>query len=88
MDEVGFKFFSGIGVFLIAFPVEIAGIEIPQFFQTEGPDGDVVYAHRPLWNFFLVLRALGGEILFLVFALFFPSGFSQFVSAMTSYGLS
>ena len=47
-DKVGFKPFFGVDVFLIACTFEVTDIEFFHFFQTESPDGDVMYSHKSI----------------------------------------
>lgn len=47
-DKVGFKSFLRVDVFLIACTFEVTDIEFFHFFQTESPDGDVMYSHKSI----------------------------------------
>ena len=47
-DKVGFKPFLRVDVFLIACTFEVTDIEFFHFFQTESPDGNVMYSHKSI----------------------------------------
>mgnify|MGYP007007664049 CR=1 FL=1 len=46
VKEIRFESFLGVDVLFIAAPVEVTGVELFHLFQSEGPDGDMMYSHE------------------------------------------